>query len=74
MAKQSKMPLFDLRNYLRERGYKASYTEYKGYRTIVTEAVHVWGDGYEEAAKLAREMGYKVEKEKSFKRYEITYA
>ena len=73
MKKESRMPLKDLRKYLMAHGYSASYTEYKGYRTIVTEAVHIWGDNCDEAAKLAESMGYKVEKEKSFHRYEITW-
>lgn len=72
MKKEDRMSLKDLRKYLRERGYKASHSVYKGIYKPVPEAVHVWGEGYEEAAKLAESMGYRVEKEKSFDRYMIT--
>ena len=72
MKKEARMPLKDLRKYLMERGYSASYAVYKGIYEPVPEAVYVWGESYEEAARLAESMGYRVEKEKSFDRYMIT--
>ena len=72
MKKEARMSLKDLRKYLMERGYSASHAVYKGIYEPVPEAVYVWGEGYEEAAKLAENMGYRVEKEKSFNRYMIT--
>ena len=68
---ESRMSLQDLRVYLREHGYKASHTVFKGVNSPIPEAVYVWGDGCEDAAKLAMEMGYDVKKDKQFKRYEI---
>lgn len=71
-----KMTLPQFKKYLKAQGCKAKskVVTFKGIYAPIPQAMYVWGDGCEEAAKLAKEMGYKVEKEKSFKRYEITYA
>lgn len=72
MKKEARMSLKDLRKYLMTHGYSASHTVYKGIYATVPEAVHVWGEGCEEAARLAESMGYDVKKDKQFNRYEIT--
>lgn len=72
MKKEARMSLKDLRKYLRRCGYKASHTVFKGIYEPVPEAVYVWGEGCEEAARLSEGMGYDVKKDKQFNRYEIT--
>lgn len=67
--KEARMSLSDFRKYLREKGFKATYTEYNGRNVTVPQAVHVWGDNLAEAVKVAQEYGYRVEK--NGKRYMI---
>ena len=74
MAKKTRMELRKFKDFLRENGYHVSYSEYNGRYDFCYEAVHVWGEGSAEAAKLADEMGYRVEVDKqlNWKRYRIT--
>lgn len=68
-----KMTLPQFRKYLKDHGCKAKskVVTFKGIYEPIPQAMYVWGEGCEEAARLSENMGYRVEKEKSFNRYMI---
>lgn len=65
------MTLPQFQKYLKDQGCKAKskVVTFKGIYEPIPQAMYVWGDGCEEAARIAKENHYRVEKDG--KRYMI---